>query len=72
MLSKIDFIYQITSINQIKSTFGPVGPFGPSFVFKAGFALGALAHSFLGSFAGRSIEASWTGFHSFSIIYNII
>ncbi len=30
-----------------------------SFVFKAAFSLGALVHSFSGSFAGRFLEASW-------------
>ncbi len=36
----------------------------PAFAFKAAFALGALAHSFSGSFAGRSLEASWRRCHS--------
>ncbi len=30
-----------------------------SFAFKAAFALGALVHSFSGSFAGGFLEASW-------------
>ncbi len=28
-------------------------------MFKAAFSLGALVHSFSGSFAGRFLEASW-------------
>ncbi len=32
-------------------------------MFKAAFALGALAHSFSGSFAGRFLEASWRRCH---------
>ncbi len=35
-------------------------------MFKAAFALGALAHSFSGCFAGRSLEASWRCCHSSS------
>ncbi len=35
-------------------------------MFKAAFALGALVHSFSGSFAGRSFEASWRRCHSSS------
>ncbi len=38
----------------------------PSFAFKAAFALGALEHSFSGSFAGRSLEASWRRCYSSS------
>ncbi len=35
-------------------------------MFKAAFALGALVHSFSGSFAGRFLEASWGSYHSSS------
>ncbi len=35
-------------------------------MFKAAFALGALVHSFSGSFAGRFLEASWRRCHSSS------
>ncbi len=38
----------------------------PSYAFKAAFALGALVHSFSGSFAGRSLEVSWRRCHSSS------
>ncbi len=32
-------------------------------MFKAAFALGALVHSYSGSFAGRFLEASWRRCH---------
>ncbi len=37
-----------------------------TFAFKSAFSLGVLAHSFSGSFAGRSLEASWRRCHSSS------
>ncbi len=44
-------------------------------MFKAAFALSALAHSFSGSFAGRFLEASWRHCHSssgFSLFLHVI
>ena len=44
MLSKIDFLHQLTSMHWMKSSFG-----GACSVFRAGFVLGALEQSFSGA-----------------------
>ncbi len=61
MLSKIDFRYQLTSMNLIKSALCV-----SIVVFKAGFVLGALEQSFSGGFSKR-LETQFFWIESVSV-----